>query len=79
MMTDSLSLLGIITKCTQTAEIRLLIDLNISKQTYKQREVEMIGFVRAEFNSVDCLTKVMRSKVLKDILRNSEIAHPVAQ
>ena len=60
MMTDSLSLFDIITKCTQTAEKMLLIDLNIDKQAYKQREVEMIGFVRTEFNPADCLTKVMR-------------------
>ena len=57
MITDSLSLFDIITKCTQTAGKRLLIDLNIATQTYKQREVEMIGFVRTEHNPADGLTK----------------------
>ena len=79
MMTDSLLLFDIITKCTQTAGKRLLINLNSAKQAYKQREVKMIGFVRTEFNPTDCLTKVMRSKVLENILRNAKIYHRLTQ
>ena len=79
MMTDSLSLFDVITKCTQTAEKRLLIDLNIAKQAYKRREVEMIGFLKTEYNPADCLTKVMGSKVMENILKEAKIFHPVAQ
>jgi len=79
MLTDSLSLFDVITKATTTAEKRLMIDLEVVKCAYKEREVEKLGFIRAEHNPSDTLTKVVRSSILEEILKNAELSHPIEQ
>ena len=79
LITDSLSLFDVISKSTITAEKRLMIDLKATKESYKNREIEIIGFIRTKSNPADCLTKVTNSEVLRNILKSAKIEHSVDQ
>lgn len=58
MITDSLSLFDFKTKATGTTEMRLMIDLNIFKQSYYKFEIETIAFVNSANNLAGALTKI---------------------
>jgi hypothetical protein len=64
ILTDSLSLFDVLTKATAASEKRLMIDLAAAKESYKNREIETIGFVRTEYNPADVFTKFTRCKIL---------------
>jgi hypothetical protein len=48
----------VITKATVTTERRLMSDLEVVKDAYDKREIEMFGFIRTTSNPADALTKV---------------------
>jgi hypothetical protein len=76
---ESLSLFDVITKATVTTERRLMIDLEVVKDAYAKREIEMLGFIRTFSNPADALTKVGRCTTLESILCAARIDHPIEQ
>ena len=79
MLTDSLSLIDVVTKATLTTEKRLMIDIRVVKDSYHRNEIENIGFIRSEYNPADALTKVKPSSILEIIMSSSQLIHPVEQ
>jgi hypothetical protein len=79
ILTDSLSLFDVLTKSSTTSEKRLMIDLAVTREAYKKREIETIGFVRTENNPADAFTKITRCKILEEILHTTSLIHPVEQ
>ena len=72
MLTDSKSLFDIITKCSQTTEKRLMIDIAIVKEAYEYNEICNVGFVRTDQNPADAMTKIMNSESLLRILLDNK-------
>ena len=66
-------------KQTVTAEKRLMIDVKGTREAYRKREIEVIGFVRTDFIPADCLTKITKSEMLMSILKTGNLSHPVDQ
>jgi hypothetical protein len=56
ILIDSLSLFHVLTKSSTTSEKRVMIDLAVTREAYKKREIEAIGFVRTESNPADAFT-----------------------
>lgn len=79
ILTDSLSLFDVITKASSTTEKRLMIDLKCTKDAYEKKEIEMLGFVRTQYNPADCLTKVMNAEQLIRIITSARLDHPIDQ
>jgi hypothetical protein len=77
--TDSLSLFDVRTKSTVPREKRLMIDVVAIKNAYKSCELDTIAFIRTQHNPEDVLTKIMKSDVLSNVIKNSEPSHPVEQ
>lgn len=64
MHADSKSLFDTITKRSQISEKRLLIDLATLRDAYRRHEMSNIGFMRAEHNIADPLTKDVDKPIL---------------
>jgi hypothetical protein len=79
ILTGSLSVFGVISKSTITAERRLLIDLDASKAAYTARELQHVGFLRTQCNLADAFTKVKRCPILEVILIHGKLDHPIEQ
>ena len=79
MFTDSKSLFDVITKCTMTAEKRLMIDIFAINQAYDGREITNVGFVRSENNIANGFTKVMKSESLLNVMATGLCAPIVEQ
>ena len=58
IFTDSKSLFDVITKCSQTQERRLRIDLQAVCDAYAVRDISNVGFIRGPNNPADGLTKI---------------------
>jgi hypothetical protein len=56
-----------------------MIDLAVTREAYKKREIEIIGFVRTENHPADAFTKITRCKILEEILHMTSLIHPVEQ
>ena len=76
-VTDSLSLLDIITRASITAGRRLMIDLETVKGAYKRREIEKMGFIRTAFNPADALTKARKCFAIDDVMTTGTLRHSV--
>ena len=72
MLTDSKSLFDVITKCSQTTEKRLMIDISVVREAYEENEISNVGFIRTDQNPADAMTKVMHSKVLSRIINQNK-------
>ena len=79
MLTDSLSLFDVITKAKITSEKRLRINVKVVKDAYQRNELHNIGFIRSEYNPADALTKIKKSDILKRMLQQSLLLHPIEQ
>ena len=79
IITDSPSLLYVITKATVTTKNILMIDLKTINESYHKQEIMDFGFIRSHFNPVDALTKVMKNHILEHMLIQSKIEHSIEQ
>lgn len=79
MLTDSLSLFDVVTKATVTTEKRLMIDIQVVKDSYHRNEIEHISFIRSEYNPADALTKVRPNSILESIFSSSRLIPTVEQ
>ena len=68
-LTDSKSLLRIISKDSCTSEKKIMLDIHAAREAYKAREISSIGFVRSSANLADRLTKLKMQKRLFDMLK----------
>ena len=57
ILTDSKSMFDTILKGSRTIEKRVMLDIYVTRQAYKSKEISNIGFVRSSHNLVDGLTK----------------------
>ena len=65
---DSKSLFDTITKVSQIAEKRLLIDVSAIREAFITRGVVSIGWMRSNYDIADPLTKLTRSNCLDQLL-----------
>lgn len=72
MHTDSKSLFDVRTKCSQTQERRLVIDLQAVRNAYALQEISNVGFIRRPENPADGLTKIALYGPLESLLRFSK-------
>ncbi len=79
MYTDSNSLFDVITKCSQTQERRLMIDLQAVRDAYKTHEISNVGFIRGPNNPADGMTKPFKCNPLNNLLRTDKAIFPVEQ
>ena len=79
MYTDSKSLFDVITKCSQTQERRLIIDLQAVRDAYKTHETSNVGFIHGPNNPADGMIKPFKCDPLNNYLRTSKAMFPVEQ
>lgn len=79
MFTDSKSLFDVITKCSITAEKRLMIDITSVRNAFNAHEISNVGLVRSENNPADAFTKVTKCPALEMILEANHCNFPVEQ
>lgn len=79
MFTDSNSLFDVITKCSQTRERRLMIDLQAVRSSYDNHEISDIGFLRGTNNPADGLTKIGKCAALSHLLINGKCNFKIDQ
>ena len=68
MLTDSKSIFDVITKCSQTTENPLMIDISFVREASEENEISNVGFIKTDQNPADALTKVMYFNVLSRII-----------
>ena len=79
MFTDSKSLFDIITKCSNTSERRLMIDLQAVRDAYQSYEISNVGFLRGPNNPADALTKANKCNALNHLLRTGKANFNIEQ
>lgn len=65
--TDSKSLLGVITKCSNTEKKRLMIDIISVRNAYEIEEISNIEHIRSEHNPDDAVKKRKSCPVLVQV------------
>lgn len=55
--TDTVSILAVTRKASTTSEKRLMIDIEIREDAYKNKELQRLCFHRSELNPADALRK----------------------
>ena len=68
-----------ITKCSQTQEKRLMIDVQAVKDACQCHEISNIGFVRGTNNPVDGMTKVGNREPVIHLFRTGKANFEVEQ
>ena len=58
IFTDSKSLFVAITKCSQTQQRLLMIDIQAALDAYPVHEISNVGFIRGRKNTADGLSKI---------------------
>ncbi len=71
LYTDNRCLFDVISKGLKTAERRLMLDIAVSRQAFRSREISDIGFLRSHHNLADGFTKPMQQAALRTVLRTS--------
>ena len=67
LLTDSKSFFDTISKGNRTNEKRLMLDVYVARQGYKEQDIGNIGFLRSNNNIADELTKSMNQEVLRNV------------
>ena len=62
--TDSLQMIGVVTKASSTTERRLMIDIAAARESYNREEISTVGLVLSEHNIADGLTKEVPNQAL---------------
>lgn len=68
MFTDPKRLFDVITKCSQTQERRIMIDLQTVRDAYSSQEISDVGFVRGSSNPADGMTNTGQCSDLEHLL-----------
>lgn len=71
--TDSRSLYDCLVKLGTTREKRLMIDLMCLRQSYENREITEIRWIKGQTNPADAMTKSKCCNALKNLLDSNEI------
>lgn len=79
MFTDSKSLFDVFTKCSQTKERRLMIDLQAVRDAYSRHQITNIGHVCGRNNPADEMTKIERCEALNHLLRTGKCNFKIDQ
>ena len=79
MLTDSKSLFDVITKCSNTSERRLMIDVDAVRTAYLKHEISNFGFLRGPNNPADGLTKPKSCPALIHLMRTGKANFVVEQ
>lgn len=77
ILTDSKSLFDIITKCSQTKERRLIIDLQSVRDVYACHEITNIGFIRGPKNPADDMIKIGHCAALEYLLQTGRASFKI--
>ncbi len=77
--TDSKGLFDVITKCSQTQERRIMIDLQAVQGAYKSHETSNVSFIRGPNNPADGMTKPFECTPSHDLLRTGKANFTVEQ
>lgn len=77
MFKDSISLTGVITKCSHTLKKRLMIYISSVMEGYERNELRDVGFVKSKDNPPDPFIKIVSSDTLDHILLTGKCNHPV--
>ena len=72
LLTDSKSLVDVISKGSRKSERKLMIDITNVRQGYQNNEIDNIGFVRTEHNLVDGLTKQNKQSALANLVESAQ-------
>lgn len=68
LLTDSKSMIDILTQSTRTSEKRLMLKIRTARQDYQSKSISYTGFVRSDHNLADGLTKSLTQSALNDLL-----------
>lgn len=73
LLTDSKCLFDALTSLNTTTEKRLLIDLNILRQSYERREITEVAWIPGGSNPADALTKDKPCDALTSLMETNHI------
>ncbi len=76
---DSKSLFDVITKCSQTQERRLMIDLPTVRDACKSHEISNVVFIQGPENPADGMAKALKCLPLNNFLRTGKANFKVEQ
>ena len=73
LYTDSKSLYDALSTINPTTEKRLLIDLQVLRQSYERREITEIAWIPTEQNPADGMTKEKPNTALEGMIDNNKL------
>ena len=79
LLTDSKSLLDVISKGSKTSEKRLMLDIAAAREGFRDEIISDVGFVRTNHNLADSLTKPMKQTMLQSVLAAGQVKIYVEQ
>lgn len=79
MMTESLSLLDVLTKAACKTEKRLMIDLQTDIYFYQRFDIDDVLFIWSEHDIAKALTNVKSHPALLRTLSSNVLTYPVVQ
>ena len=71
ILTDSKSMIDIISKGSRTSEKGVMLDVYAAQQAHKAKEISTIGFVRSSHKLADGLTKPKVQAALYQLLKTA--------
>ena len=77
ILTDSKKMLDVITKAFHNSEKRLMIDIDASKDAYKEYEISKVFLVLSDHNMTDESTNLGQSKALREVMETGNDQNPV--
>lgn len=77
MLTDSKKLFDAISRSTRTKERRLMIDIAGAKESFEKREISDLMLVSTKHMLADCLTKVMQTTQLIQVIESGKLEHKI--
>ena len=79
LLTDSKQMFDVITKASQTAEKRLLIDITAAREAYNRHDISNVGLVLSGDNVADGLTEIGSFSSLNKVMETGYDRSPVQQ
>lgn len=73
MVTDSDSLFKVIVQSSTTTERRLMIDIEASREAYRERKIDNMGWIRSDGNLADGLTKINKTDLIQQVMRTGRL------
>lgn len=75
----SKTLSDVISKATKTFEKRLMLDIAVARESFRNMEISSISFIRSSNNIADGLTKFTRQGKLQAVLLTEKLVFTVEQ